>query len=226
MTETELDRLERDVEQARGRVADNVARLRRPAVVSEFKQDVMSRAVRAKDDLIHRTTDAASSTAQRILADIKSRAAANPAAALAIGAGLAWRLARHPPISTILVGLGVVSLLKTSPTSDPSPVVARAADLASSTTDLAGTVTADAHERAAQARRSAGEALGEFQATASIGASRAREATAAASSKAAAGASDILARASDPDERDDYLLGAAALAIGAAAVIGYRRRED
>jgi len=32
--------------------------------------------------------------------------------------------------------------------------------------------------------------------------------------------------ARDTDTRDNYLLGAAALAIGAAAVVGYWRREN
>jgi hypothetical protein len=110
MTETELERLERDVEQARKRLTDDFALLRRPSVLSEFKQDVISRAVRTKDDLIHQMTDAASRRAKRFLADIKSRAAANPAAVLAIATGLTWRLVRDPPISSILIGLGVAGL--------------------------------------------------------------------------------------------------------------------
>jgi hypothetical protein len=46
MTETELERLERDVEQARKRLTDDLALLRRPSALSEFKRDLMSRAVR------------------------------------------------------------------------------------------------------------------------------------------------------------------------------------
>ena len=49
-----------------------------------------------------------------------ARAAANPAAALAIGAGLAWRIAHRPPIASLLVGIGLVSLMRTSP-SQKSP---------------------------------------------------------------------------------------------------------
>jgi hypothetical protein len=47
--------------------------------------------------------------------DVKARAAANPTAALAIGTGLAWRLVRHPPIATVLVGAGLLSLFRTQP---------------------------------------------------------------------------------------------------------------
>jgi hypothetical protein len=49
---------------------------------------------------------------QRIIADLKERAAANPAAILAIGAGLAWRLIHRPPIASLLVGIGLVSLFR------------------------------------------------------------------------------------------------------------------
>jgi hypothetical protein len=136
MTESELERLERDVEQSRKRLTEDLALLRRPSALSEFKQDLISRAFRTKDDLVHQTTSAALTGAQQFLADIKSRAAANPAAVFAIAAGLAWRLARHPPISTILVGLGIAGLLKTDPTSRPSPVTVRATELANSASDL------------------------------------------------------------------------------------------
>jgi hypothetical protein len=40
------------------------------------------------------------STLQGMVDDLKSKAAANPAATLAIGAGIAWRVFRHPPIAT------------------------------------------------------------------------------------------------------------------------------
>ena len=59
MTESELERLERDVEQARKRLTEDLALLRRPSTLSEFKQDLISRAVRTKDDLVHQTTSAA-----------------------------------------------------------------------------------------------------------------------------------------------------------------------
>ena len=58
----------------------------------------------------------------------------------------------------------------------------------------------------------------------------AREAGQAAWSKTASVANDVPSTlvwvARDADTRDNFLLGAAALAIGAAAVVGYRRRES
>jgi len=227
MTESELERLERDVEQARKRLTEDLALLRRPSALSEFKQDVISRAIRTKDDLIHQTTSAALTRAQQFLADIKSRAAANPTAVLAVVAGLAWRLARHPPISSILVGLGIAGLLKADPTRGPSPVTVRATELANSASDLAGKVVEEAQQQSMQARRAATESLEQFYATARISAPEAREAGRAALRKTASVANDVSAWvARDADTRDNYLLGAAALAIGAAAVISYRHREN
>jgi len=102
MTQTELDVLEREVEDARGRLRLDLARLRSPGTMA-----------RMKDDVTERVTGAAQDSAHGVLDEIKARAAANPVAALAIGAGLAWRLARHPPIATLLVGAGLWGLLKT-----------------------------------------------------------------------------------------------------------------
>jgi hypothetical protein len=104
MTNAELDVLERDVEDARGRLRLDLARLRAPGAMD-----------RMKDDVTERVTGAAQDTAHRVLDEIKARAAANPVAALAIGAGLAWRFAHRPPIATLLVGAGLVALFKTNP---------------------------------------------------------------------------------------------------------------
>jgi hypothetical protein len=145
MTESQLESLERDVETARKRLTEDLALLRRPSAQSEFKQELMFRAVRTKDDFIHQARSAALGRAQQFLEDIKRRAAANPAAVLAIVAGLIWRLARHPPISSILVGLGVAGLLKTDPASGPSPVTVRATELANSASDLAANTIYTSH---------------------------------------------------------------------------------
>ena len=104
MTKAELDVLERDVEDARGRLRLDLARLRAPGTME-----------RMKDDVTGRVTGAAQDTAYGILDEIKARAAANPVAALAIGAGLAWRFIHRPPIATLLVGAGLVALMKTDP---------------------------------------------------------------------------------------------------------------
>jgi gas vesicle protein len=116
---SDLNALERDVEQARARFAGDLARLRSPTTLARFKDDVWAEAIETKDELVDKTKEAARDGAQRLFADLKDRAAANPVAALAIGAGLAWRLVHRPPIATLLVGMGVVGLLRTSRSSQP-----------------------------------------------------------------------------------------------------------
>ena len=121
MSQPDLDELERDVEQARARFAYDLARLRSPHNLSAFKDDLWAEATQTKDELIEKTKEAAKDGAQRLFTDLKERAAANPAAALAIGAGLAWRIAHRPPIASLLVGIGLVSLLRTSPSQTSTP---------------------------------------------------------------------------------------------------------
>jgi gas vesicle protein len=114
MSDAELNALERDVEQARARFADDLARLRSPSTLARFKDDAWAEARETKDELVGKTKEAAKDGAQRLFTELKERAGANPVAALAIGAGLAWRLVHRPPIATLLVGMGVVGLLRTS----------------------------------------------------------------------------------------------------------------
>ena len=112
MSGSNLQSLERDVELARDRFAHDLARLRSPETISEFKDTLWAEARETKDELIEKTKDAAQDGIQRIIADLKERAAANPAAVLAIGAGLAWRLIHRPPIASLLVGIGLVGLFR------------------------------------------------------------------------------------------------------------------
>ena len=121
MSDAELNALERDVEQARARFADDLARLRSPSTLARFKDDAWAEARETKDELVGKTREAAKDGAQRLFTELKERAAANPVAALAIGAGLAWRLVHKPPIATLLVGMGVVGLLRTSPARNSEP---------------------------------------------------------------------------------------------------------
>src|SRR5262245_2415988 len=100
MSEGDLNTLEREVELTRAKFADDLARLRSPHNLAEFKEDLWAHARETKNG---------------ILADLKARAAANPAAVAAVAAGVAWRLFHRPPIATALVGLGLFSLLRTTP---------------------------------------------------------------------------------------------------------------
>jgi hypothetical protein len=100
MSQAELNALERDVEVTRAKFTHDLARLRSPHSLAEFKENLWAHARETKDG---------------VLADLKPRAAANPAALAAVAAGVAWRLFHRPPIATALVGLGLLSLLRTSP---------------------------------------------------------------------------------------------------------------
>jgi hypothetical protein len=115
MNEPSLQQLERDVEVARAQLVGGLKRLRSPETYNQFKSRVSEEAVGLKDAMVEKAKSKVQSTFDSVLEDVKARAAANPAAALAIGAGIAWRLLRHPPIATALVGLGMISLFRTSP---------------------------------------------------------------------------------------------------------------
>jgi hypothetical protein len=89
MSQADLNALEREVEQTRARFANDLARLRSPRNLEAFKEDIWAQARETKDEVIVKNKEAASDAAQRILAELKARAAANPTAALALGAS-AW----------------------------------------------------------------------------------------------------------------------------------------
>ena len=115
MSDPTLHQLEREVEVARAKLVGNLTTLRSPATFSQFTSDLKHEAMDIKDDLVDKAKASVQSTFEGLIEDVKARAAANPAAALAIGAGIAWRLIKHPPIATALVGAGLYSLFRTSP---------------------------------------------------------------------------------------------------------------
>lgn len=236
MNSAELNELERDVESARARVAGDLARLQSPATLSEFKNELWEEARRSKDRLVDETTDIAKETAQRVFSDIRDRAAANPAAALAIGAGLAWQLLRRPPIASLLVGAGLVGLMKTAPVRNGS----FATGLATQANDVASSVKERVQEWSAEARSSTRHTASQVADNVVSFAKRASEVAADAgdaaretvaqvtSSATSAGhrASDMISDAMpDKDVRDQFLLGAATLAIAAAVGIASQRRS-
>lgn len=106
--------LEREVEAARDKLAADLDVLTSRQTFSEFAADIKADAAGLKDQLVDKAKNSLHSTVENFVDDLKARAAANPAAVLAIGAGIAWRLVRHPPIATGLIGAGLYSLLTTS----------------------------------------------------------------------------------------------------------------
>jgi gas vesicle protein len=247
MSAAELNALERDVEQARARFADDLARLRSPANLARLKNDLWADVRETKDEVVDKAKDAAQAGAQRLVAELKARAAANPLATIAIGAGLAWRLVHRPPIATVLVGLGLIGLARTTPTQrashpylgllDEDPVAQRrGGDFAEALADGAKETVQDWSAQAGDAiRQTAGE-IAEKAASVADGASDALQGARQAARETAAEVADragaVAARVSQTvrdaipgrDDRDTYLLAAAAVAVAAAVGIAYQRR--
>jgi hypothetical protein len=113
MSELSLRECENEVERSRAKLAFDLAVLRSPATVSAFTDDLKREAFDAKDAIVDKVKSSAQSTAASFAEELKAKAAANPAATLAIGAGIAWRLFRNPPIASLLVGVGLFSLWRT-----------------------------------------------------------------------------------------------------------------
>jgi gas vesicle protein len=248
MSAAELNALERDVEQARAKFADDLVRLRSPANLARLKNDLWADVRETKDEVVDKAKDAAQDGAQRLVAELKARAAANPLATIAIGAGLAWRLVHRPPIATVLVGLGLIGLARTTPSQrasqpymgliDEDPMQRRGGDLASHAEALADAAKEKVQDWSARAgdaiRQTAGE-IAEKAASVAESASSlqgaqyaARETAAEVADRAGSAAARVSQTMRDavPDreDRDTYLLAAAAVAVAAAVGIAYQRR--
>jgi hypothetical protein len=130
MTDGELNRLEQEVELARTRLTTDLELLRAPETFASFKQTVVDEVRSSKDEWIEQGKSIATDRIRNVIDDLKHRAAANPLAAAAIGAGLLWHLSRRPPITSLLIGAGVFSLMRTDPRQPSSvgPWVSRARD--------------------------------------------------------------------------------------------------
>jgi hypothetical protein len=104
---------EQEVQGARAKLTADLAVLRSPANLAAFTDGLKQEAVAAKDSVIQRTKETVQTTIEEVVANLKAKASANPAAALTIGAGVAWQIVRNPPIVTTLIGVGLYSLLRT-----------------------------------------------------------------------------------------------------------------
>jgi hypothetical protein len=91
---------EREVEQSRTKLTQDLAVLCSPDTFAAFTDDLKNYAFETRDALWEK---------------LKARAASNPTAVIAIGAGVAWRIIQHPPIASALIGVGLFSLWKTQP---------------------------------------------------------------------------------------------------------------
>jgi hypothetical protein len=223
-----LSALELEVEQARTKLENDLALLRSPQPYRRFSADLKSNA---------------QSMLQRFADDLKARAAANPSAALAIGAGVAWRLMRDPPIATALIGAGMLSLWRTTPASvDDQDYLGTAQQrLGEQVTEAADAVREYAAESVVAARekvgayaQSAGETIERLATSATTEAAGSMEHARAAAKQIPDKAIDAAQRASsqfsravrDEGVRDQILLGLAGLAVAAALGVAYQRRAS
>lgn len=220
MTKSEIELLEREVAEARLRVSASVAELTAPGGLAELKSEALG----SKDELVDHARSVVSGTINGAVENVKARIAANPVAALAIGAGVAWRLTRHPPIATALLGYGLYSLFRTDPDAPTaaSTYLDRAAGAAVAARRRAGDAVQVAVETGAAARAAAGE----FAAETGAVAKDATEKTVATAEEWTESGREMLDRAIHHEDRDKVLLGAAALALAAAVGIAWHRHAS
>ena len=244
MIDMSLNELERDVESARARLSKDLSVLRSPATMSDFGEDLKQEALNVKDRLIDKVQSSARSTALDWVEEMKARAAANPAATLVIGAGLAWRLLRHPPIATVLVGAGLFSLLRTAPARSAGQgdvdylaeakknLREQAGNLVDEVKERSSAVAADMTEKASELGLAAKDKAQEFAAAT-------RDQVQLATGFGGHGTAlpdfdtarfsqtpQAVDPADDQDLKNNMLLGAAGVAVALALGLSYRRRLE
>ena len=198
-------------------------------LVVKAKESVDELVVKTKQgagDLVTTTQDAVRDSAWRFLADLKERAAANPAAALAIGAGLAWRIARKPPIASMLVGAGVIGLMRTNPQKSypGAEMASQVGDLAIEAKEKVEQWSSDAGEMVERAGEVAGSVKETVEQWSSDAGETIWQVAGATKTLTDRGTETLYGIVQDAEERDKYLLGAAAVALVAAFGFAYQRR--
>jgi len=196
----DLQNLEHEVETARARLASDLSSLSSADTYSEFQRDLKHEA-RYR---LHGMVD-----------EVKARAAANPAAALAIGAGITWKLIERPPIAAALIGAGLLSLWRTTRlgTNDQSErdyLSEGRERLKEQVGDLAGSVKDQAVEMAGVVKNQASE----FADTAK---EKVRQWSASAASELKEGAATVAQHAYD--SLDEARESAAAVPATASAMV-------
>jgi hypothetical protein len=241
-----LTELEREVESARAKLSTDLSTLRSPATAAEFTGTLKQEALDTKDELVEKAKTTVQASIDSFVEDVKARAAANPAAAVMIGAGVAWQLVRRPPIATTLIGAGLLSLFRTAPAQVNGRTsadylshaqnrlkdqAAEAADtakeklsgLAGNVAETATQTMADLKDRAqdvvSEATNTAGRVVGSIQ----------QEAASIMGQTTEIGERAKQSARSRPGQngeqlRDNVLLGAASLAVVAALAISSQKR--
>jgi hypothetical protein len=234
MTNVSLLEHERAVEGTRTKLSQDLAALCSSETLSNVTEDLKQEALDAKDGLLE---------------NLKARAAANPAAAIAIGAGLAWQFIRRPPITSALIGVGLFSLWKTdAKRADPSTsylqqsqqaLKEQASEFVSAASEIAGHAQGAIFEKGAQAWDGATEKMrklseGAAESLSDAGAKLKSSGTSFLDDvrhkehdlrgKIEVVAAVAAEKVSDEDTRNKVLLGVAGVAIAAALGIAYQKR--
>lgn len=236
MATDDLRQLEREVEAARARLTGDIAALRSPGALSEFTRNLKQTAFETRDTLIDDAKSRTRSAVEEMVETVKEKAIANPAAALVIGAGVAWHLVRRPPVAAALIGGGLFSLLRTQ--AAPTQARGNGDDLARARENLKG-----------QAENLAAAASGLGETAKGHVATTVDKARAAVSRLPIVGVHDdtnlqagnaeaeMSGEEADPDAAngrhrltemlttDKLLLGAAGVAVAAAIAAVYQRRH-
>ena len=244
MSDANIRRLELEVETARAKLATDLSRIRSPAAYADFRTSLKQDAQKAKDLIVDQAKSTTQSTLQGMVDDLKAKAAANPAATLAIGAGIAWRAFHNPPIATALIGAGLFSLLRTAParvsvngtanyfSHAKERLKEQATDLAGEVKDQAAVIASDVKDHAlamAEAvKEQSTELAGAAKEKVQLWGADVEDAVRDVPDRAASlvhQASRVTQSLYDQDARDKILLGTAGLAVMAALGVAYQRRN-
>ncbi len=203
-----VEDLQREITATRERLRGKFHDLTSDASISELEDTMRAQAQKVADNVVSKARETTGNALSDVIETVKERAAANPLAVLAIGAGLGWKLWKDPPVASALVGLGVAGLFInnklgkqateaiTEKLSDASESITRHLDEAG---DLAGRKATELRERGQETWRDA--------------AALARD-----------GAREI--QAIDITGRNAALLGVAGLAVAAAVGVAFRRSGE
>ena len=106
----EMRKLEREIEITRARLKANIGAIGSEYTMDNLKATIKAEVVDVKDSALEFAKTSGVQMAREGFETLKQKAAANPAAALMIGAGLGWKLWKNPPIAAALAGVGLFSL--------------------------------------------------------------------------------------------------------------------
>ena len=234
----ELLEHERAVEHSRVKLCEDLAILCSTQTRAAFTEDLKHEALHIKDATWEK---------------LKARAASNPAAVMAVGAGLAWHFLRNPPITSALIGVGLFSLWKTHPKTAYDATgkrlgyleqskavlkeqaeygVAVAGSLAARTGEMATEKGAEAWQGAKETAKEWQEEIGRTinDATDQLRASgedlltEVRHKERNLTGQIQGVAAKTVEKVQDPDMRNSLLLGVAGAAIAAAVGIACQKR--